>query len=193
MNITLRHFSAPLVALLALLAPPAQAQMMIAHMFHGQHTGCMVETGTYPVHFSAIPVPPAGQEMAEQHAHCDHLPEVGPIRLMVDLVNQEERAMPLAMRLIKVEGGQEKEVLAVPAKTYGAGFASIETTIAEEGQYALLLDFAKIEKFDEGHVRIPLHVGGGHDFPWGMAIGGLVLVFAAGGGAFFWLKRKPQS
>lgn len=196
MNIKPRHFAAPLIVMLALLAPPAQAQMMIAHMFHGQHTGCMVETGTYPVHFSAFQLPPPGQsEMAEQHAHCDHLPETGPVRLMVDLVDQEERAMPLTMRLVKVEGSHEKDVLAVPAKAYSVGFAAIETSLVEEGQYALLLDFAKTEKTAEGHVRIPLHVGGGdgHGFPWGSVIGGLVLLLAAGGGAFFWLRRKPRA
>lgn len=193
MNVTLRHFAVSLIVLLALLALPAQAQMMIAHMFHGQHTGCMVETGTYPVHFSAVPLPPPGQERAEQHAHCDHLPAPDRVQLLIDLVNQEQRAMPLTIRLAKIEGGQEKEVLKVPEKVYSPGFASIETQIAEEGQYAVLLDFARTDTTAEGHVRIPLHVGGGEGFSWGMVIGGLILLLAAGGGAFFWLKRKPRT
>lgn len=196
MKLAFRNAGAVLVALMMLFAPSANAQLMIGHMFHG-HGNCAIETGTYPVEFAVYPLPGPGENPnAEVHPHCDHIPKPGPVRLLVDLVKPEQREMPLTLHLIKVEGNTEKEILTVPEKTYATGFAAIETALQQEGQYALLLDFAKTANTAEGHVRIPLHVGdleGGHGFPW-LAVGiSLVLLLAAGGGAYYWLNRRPAN
>lgn len=185
---------AVLAVLIMLFALPARAQMMIGHMFHG-HGNCVIETGTYPVEFAAYPLPGPGENPnAEVHPHCDHIPKSGQVRLLVDLVKPEQREMPLTLHLVKVEGNTKKDILTVPEKTYGTGFVAIETALEQEGQYTLLLDFAKTANTAEGHVRIPLHVGdrdGGHGLPWFKIGAGVLLLLAAGGGAWYWLNHRP--
>ncbi|MDO8348256.1 MAG: hypothetical protein Q7S85_10210 [Rugosibacter sp.] len=194
MKHVLRISGAVLAVLMILFALPARAQMMIGHMFHG-HGNCVIETGTYPVEFAAYPLPGPGENPnAEVHPHCDHIPKPGQVRLLVDLVKPEEREMPLTLRLVKMEGSTEKELLSVPEKIYATGFAAIETALEQEGQYALLLDFAKTASTAEGHIRIPLHVGdrdGDHGVPWLKIGAGILLLLAAGGGAWYWLNRRP--
>ncbi|MBI5860587.1 MAG: hypothetical protein HZB64_00130 [Rhodocyclales bacterium] len=194
MKHVLRISGAVLAVLMILFALPARAQMMIGHMFHG-HGNCVIETGTYPVEFAAYPLPGPGENPnAEVHPHCDHIPKSGQVRLLVDLVKPEEREMPLTLRLVKMEGSTEKELLSVPEKIYATGFAAIETALEQEGQYALLLDFAKTASTAEGHIRIPLHVGdrdGDHGVPWLKIGAGILLLLAAGGGAWYWLDRRP--
>lgn len=182
MNIVARK-TVDLLFVSMVLVQPAQAQLMLTHMFHEQHSGCRVEGGNYAVEFAASQMPAAGQRApTAQHAHCDHLPGAGPVRLIVDLVDHEERSMPLTMRLVKVTSDGEKAILTVPGKTYAVGFASIETTLADEGQYALHLDFASTEHNAAGHLRIPLHVGG-KDSSWIARMTGallLILTLACG-------------
>lgn len=194
MKRVLRISGTVLAILTMLFALPTRAQMMIGHMFHG-HGNCAIETGTYPVEFAAYPLPgPEDNPNAEVHPHCDHIPKPGQVRLLVDLVKPEQRDMPLTMHLVKVEGNTEKDILTVPEKTYGTGFAAIETALEQEGQYALLLDFAKTANTTEGHIRIPLHVGdrdGGHGLPWLKIGAGVLLLLAAGGGAWYWRNRRP--
>lgn len=193
---TLRNSGELLVVLLALMALPAYAQLMIGHMFHG-HGSCTIETGTFPVEFAAYQVPGPGEDQnLAIHPHCDHIPTAGAVRLSVDLMEPPEREMPLALRLVKVDGNQEKELVSVPAKTYASGIVALETQLDQDGQYALLLDFDKSEKYAGGKIRIPLHVGegGGHGFPWLGAGVGLILLLAAGGGTYYyWLNRRPGS
>lgn len=192
----LRNFGALLVVLMTLTAPPARAQLMIGHMFHG-HGNCSIQTGPFPVEFAAYQVPGPGEDQnIAIHPHCDHIPTPGAVRLSIDLMEPAEREIPLALRLVRIDNGEEKELISVPAKTYPAGVVALETKLDRDGQYALLLDVAKSSSNSGGQIRIPMHVGdqaGGHGLSWLTLAIGAILLAAAGSAAWFWLRRPPPA
>lgn len=179
----------------ALIVVPAQAQLMLAH--EGHHSGdCAIKSGAFPVAFSAYEKPKG--DLPPTHAYCDHVPEAGELYFTVDLTDPESRELPIAMRLVMEghgEGGEEHEIMAVPAKEYPSGSITFAVNLQELGQYALLLETEKAGKMTTA-VRIPIHVGGGgghggHGSGFGMVeIALLVGVVAIA--AFFWLRRRPN-
>lgn len=175
------------------LTQPASGQMMLGHMFHGQASGCRVESGSYAVEFLAEPIHSDGQHLpAGHHGHCDHVPEAGPVRLIVDLVDHDMRSMPMGMRLVKITDDGEKTIVTVPPKIYTVGFAAIETTLADEGNYVLHLDLSKTEHRTEGHFSIPVHVGDQNSLA-GLLAWVLVALLAAAAGAVGWSPRLRKA
>lgn len=181
------------IALAALVAAPAHAQLMLAH--EGHHSGdCAIKTGAFPVAFSAYEKPKG--DLPPTHAFCDHVPEPGVLHLTVDLTDPDSREIPIAVRLVMEghgEGGHE--IMSLPAKAYPSGSITFEANLEELGQYALLLDSEKAGKMTTV-VRIPIHVGGGgghgsHGSGFGATE--IALLVAAGGLAGFFLMRRRTS
>jgi hypothetical protein len=179
--------------LLALVALPAHAQLMLAH--EGHHSGdCAIKTGAFPVAFSAYEKPKG--DLPPTHAFCDHVPDPGVLHLTVDLTDPDSREIPIAVRLVMEghgEGGHE--ILSLPAKAYPSGSITFEANLEDLGQYVLLLDTEKAGKMTNA-VRIPIHVGGGgghgsHGSGFGMME--IALLLAAGGIAGFFLMRRRAS
>lgn len=182
------------IALLALVALPAHAQLMLAH--EGHHSGdCAIKTGAFPVAFSAYEKPKG--DLPPTHAFCDHVPDPGVLHLTVDLTDPDSREIPIAVRLVMEghgEGGHE--ILSLPAKPYPSGSITFEADLADLGQYVLLLDTEKAGKMTTA-VRIPIHVGGGgghgsHGSGFGMTEIALLLV-AAGAAGFFLMRRRTSA
>ena len=88
-------------ALALLLALPAHAQLMLAHEGHHDAAGCVIETGDFPVTFSAYEVPPGG--LPPMHSFCQNVPNIGNINLTIELMDRDSRESPLAVRLVKEE------------------------------------------------------------------------------------------
>lgn len=81
------------------LALPAQAQLMLAH--EGHHSGgggCKIETGDFPVTFSAYEVPEGN--IPPMHSYCSSIPNTGKVNLTIELA-EEARKLKLAVRLVK--------------------------------------------------------------------------------------------
>jgi hypothetical protein len=182
------------IALLALVALPAHAQLMLAH--EGHHSGdCAIKTGAFPVAFSAYEKPKG--DLPPTHAFCDHVPDPGVLHLTVDLTDPDSREIPIAVRLVMEghgEGGHE--ILSLPAKPYPSGSITFEADLTDLGQYVLLLDTEKAGKMTTA-VRIPIHVGGGgghgsHGSGFGMTEIALLLV-AAGAAGFFLMRRRTSA
>jgi hypothetical protein len=183
------------IALVALVAWPAHAQLMLAH--EGHHSGdCAVKNGAFPVAFSAYEKPKGS--LPPMHAFCDHVPEgAGELHLTVDLTDLDSREIPIAVRVVMEghgEGGHE--ILSLPAKAYPSGSITFEATFDDPGQYAVLLETEKDGKMTPA-VRIPVHVGGGgghgsHGSGFGVTEIAL-LVAAAGVAAFFLMRRRTSA
>jgi hypothetical protein len=179
--------------LVALIAVPVQAQLMLAH--EGHHSGdCAIKSGAFPVAFSAYEKPKG--DLPPTHAYCDHVPETGELYFTVDLTDPESREVPIAMRLVMEghgEGGHE--IMSVPAKQYPSGSITFSVNLEELGQYALLLETEKAGKMTTA-VRIPIHVGGGGGHGGhgsGFGVTEIALLVGAGGiAAFFWLRRRTN-
>ncbi len=180
--------------LVALVAVPVHAQLMLAH--EGHHSGdCAIKSGAFPVAFSAYEKPKG--DLPPTHAYCDHVPETGELYFTVDLTDLESREIPIAMRLVMEghgEGGHE--IMSVPAKQYPSGSITFSVNLEELGQYALLLETEKAGKMTTA-VRIPIHVGGGGGHgSHGGGFGATEIVLLLGVacvGAFFWLRRRESA
>ncbi len=90
--------------LVSLLALPSYAQLMLAHEGHHGGGGCVIETGDFPVTFSAYEVPDGN--LPPMHSFCDHVPNAGNVNLTIELP-RDAREIPLAVRLVKAghDGG----------------------------------------------------------------------------------------
>lgn len=179
--------------MIAFMAVPAHAQLMLAH--EGHHSGdCAIKSGAFPVAFSAYEKPKG--ELPPTHAYCDHVPETGELYFTVDLTDPESREIPIALRLVMEghgEGGHE--IMSIPAKPYPSGSITFTVNLEELGQYALLLETEKDGKMTQA-VRIPVHVGGGggHDgHGGGIGMTEIALILGAAGIAAFFLLRRRTS
>lgn len=156
---------------------------------------CIVETGAFQVGFNAYVVP-AGDHPSYP-PFCSPVP-AGPLNLVLDILVPEARNMPLIVRLMKIEGGEEREILSVPAKEYTSGSISLAVDLEPLGKYNVLLIGNDASGNVSNLVSIPLDVREAGDFihtgNGGMVWGFLLLVAGlaglAGGVIFFW---RPKS
>lgn len=127
---------------------------------------CMITTDFYIVHFSALQPKDGETDPKERfRPYCHDLPEVGKSYLTVDLVDQDARQIPIALRLIEEaqasesnEVQQVRTLMEVPGKVYKTGVVSTEATFDKPGRYALLVDIGEAVA-EEDTIRIPLRVG----------------------------------
>lgn len=123
--------------------------------------GCTIETGAFPVGFTAYMVP--GDYMVPEQAIeappisvlCNQMPAPGILNITVDLLVRETRNIYVALSLVRIDGDREDEIMSLPAAQYTSGIISHPLRINEAGQYAILLRDGREEM-----VRIPLQVGG---------------------------------
>jgi hypothetical protein len=85
--------------LVSLLALPSHAQLMLAHEGHHGAGGCVIETGEFPVTFSAYEVPEG--DLPPMHSFCENVPNIGKVNLTIELTDRKSREIPLAVRLVK--------------------------------------------------------------------------------------------
>lgn len=170
-----------------LFVPLAQMQLML-HGDGGQSNGCLINSGTTPVGFTAYRIPAAQPESTRQEeALCDHLPQPGSFNLTVDLYDQALRTTPIALRLVKETGLGAEEIQSWPAQTYPNGNAIVLAKLDRPRQYALLLDINKTAGSLAPDVRIPLYVGS-QGIPY-FPLAGAVMLFC---GVVLWWKSKSR-
>lgn len=181
------------VVLISMMALPAYAQLMIGHMGHGGGDDCNIKSGPIPLNYSVFEKPKGA--LPPTMAHCKHVPNIGEHIVTVDLQGSKSREIPIGIRLILTEGGQNKTIMSTPAQKYPSGSITVLVNLKELGQYNLLLETEKNGKMSTA-VTLPLHVGegGGHGGHSGIGMLEIALLLGAGGGVaiFFWLRRKPS-
>jgi hypothetical protein len=158
---------------------------------------CAIQSGAFPVGFNAYVVPDGNHP--SYPPFCSPVP-AGPLNLVIDILTPEVREMPLAVRLMKVEGGEEREVLSVPATEYTSGNIPLAVNLEPLAKYNLLLVGDDGAGNAANLVTIPLEVRKAGDYVHtgngGTGWGFLVLVVALAGlvGAFirFW-NPKPAT
>ena len=98
---------------------------------HGGYTiendPCVARIDGRPVHFSAYQ-----PDRNPTEEYCDEIPEVGSAILVLDLVDRELRARPLAFRVERPDGSI---LLEVAEKTYPAGVVNAEAQFESAGSY----------------------------------------------------------
>ena len=73
---------------------------------------CLIQSGAFPVGFNAYVVP--NGDHPSYPPFCSPVP-AGPLNLVIDILAPHMRDATLAVRLMKTEGGDEREILTVPA------------------------------------------------------------------------------
>ncbi|MBA4143248.1 MAG: hypothetical protein H0X43_09650 [Nitrosospira sp.] len=155
---------------------------------------CVIETGAFPIGFNAYVVPDGDHPSFPPF--CSPVP-AGPLNLVMDILVPEVREMPLMVRLIKVEGGEEREVLSVPSQAYTSGNIPLAVNLEPRGKYNVLL----IGDDGSGNVgnlvSIPLEVRRAGDFVhtgtgtgWGFLVLVVGLAGLTGGLIHLW---RPKS
>lgn len=179
--------------LISMMALPAYGQLMIGHMGHASGDDCNIKSGPIPLNYSVYEKPKGA--LPPTMAHCKHVPNIGEHIVTVDLQGSKSREIPIGIRLVLSEGGQNKTVMSTPAQPYPSGTITFLVNLKELGQYNLLLETEKNGKMS-AVVTLPLHVGegGGHGGHSGIGMLEIALLLGAGGGiaVFFWLRRKPS-
>lgn len=158
---------------------------------------CAILTGAFPVGFNAYVVPDG--DHPSYPPFCSPVP-AGPLNLVIDILEPEVRQRPLIVRLMTVNGGEEREVLSVPATQYSSGNIPLVVNLEPLGKYNVLLVGNDAAGNAENLVTIPLDVRKAGDYVHtgngGTGWGFLVLVVALAGlvGAFirFW-NPKPAT
>jgi hypothetical protein len=178
--------------------------------------GCLVANDFYAVYFSAYikPVDDAkgidGDRRALFRSYCKDIPKAGNAFFTADLVGDELRQTPIAVKIVEQEltGGDDKKaenfkdikVLAdIPATVYPKGVVESRADLTKEGYYAIYLTIGEEAISDEDRLRIPLHVGVDPDAKplWhriGMIVASIAtfLLIAFFSYFFFMRKRRPE-
>lgn len=156
---------------------------------------CAVQTGAFPVGFNAYVVPDG--DHPSYPPFCSPVP-AGPLNLVIDILSQEIREFPLAVKLMKLEDGGEREILSMPATAYTSGNIPPAVNLEPLAKYKVLLIGDNGGGNNGNLVTIPIEVRRARDFVHtgnsGMGIGFLIVVLAllgvVGGVMHFW---KPAA
>ncbi|SEO66289.1 hypothetical protein [Nitrosovibrio sp. Nv6] len=156
---------------------------------------CIVQTGAFPVGFNAYVVPDG--DHPSYPPFCSPVP-AGALNLVIDILASEFREMPLAVRLMKIENGEEREVLSVPAVEYTSGNIPLVVNLEPLGRYRVLLVGDDASGNTGNLVTIPLDVRKAGDYVhtgnggtgWGFLLLVVGLAGLAGGLIHFW---RPKS
>lgn len=180
-----------IVVLISMMALPAYGQLMIGHMGHSSSDDCNIKTGPIPLTYSVYEKPKGA--LPPTMAHCKHVPNLGEHFVTVDLQGSKSREIPIGIRLVLVEGGQNKTIMSTPPQKYTSGTINFRLNFKELGQYNILLETEQNGRMITT-VTLPLHVGegGGHGSS-GIGMLEIALLLGAGGiASFFWLRRKSS-
>ena len=157
---------------------------------------CVIETGAFPIGFNAYVVPDG--DHPSYPPFCSPVP-AGPMNLVLDILVSEVREMPLMVRLMKIEGGEAREVLSMPSQAYTSGNIALAVNLEPLAKYEVLLVGDNGSGNVANLVSIPFDVRREGDFVntgTGMGMGFLMLVLGiaglVGGVIHFW-HPKPST
>jgi hypothetical protein len=156
---------------------------------------CAIQTGAFPVGFNAYVVPDG--DHPSYPPFCSPVP-AGLLNLVIDILSPEVREMPLMVKLMKVDGGEEQEIMSVPATPYSSGNIPLAVNLEPLAKYNVLLIGDDERGNQRNLVTIPLEVRRAGDFVHtgnsGMGMGFLVMVVGlvgmVGGIMHFWCPRS---
>lgn len=156
---------------------------------------CIIQAGAFPVGFNAYVVPDG--DHPSYPPFCSPVP-AGPLNLVIDILAPDMREAPLAVRLVKIEDGEEREVLSVPAMEYISGNIPLTVNLEPLGRYRVVLTGDDASGNAGDLVSIPLDVRKAGDYVhtgnggtgWGFLVLVVGLAGLAGGVMHFW-RPKP--
>lgn len=115
-----------------------------------EQDSCMRRAGDSMVHLSAY------QPQIEPSAHyCTEIPNVGETFLVIDLVDQALRDMPVGIRIVRGEGDTDSETIKTIKPVYHSDGVVGDKVYLEQGRYTI---FIKGEGVPPVEYQYPLRV-----------------------------------
>jgi len=115
-----------------------------------EQDSCMRRAGNSMVHLSAY------QPQIEPSAHyCTEIPNVGETFLVIDLVDQALRDMPVGIRIVRGEGDTDSETIKTIKPVYHSDGVVGDKVYLEQGRYTI---FIKGEGVPPVEYQYPLRV-----------------------------------
>jgi hypothetical protein len=148
---------------------------------------CRLRIGPYNMHFVGYQ-----PERSAEKEFCEDIPHTGHTIVVLDYVDQELRALPTEVRIIRASGSEEDldaiTVLYVPPKIYPTGSLHFEHTFKESGKFVGLVTVADTHKLV---ARFPFSVGNSGSA--GTIVVWVLLALAIGAGLYFYTVRiRPR-
>ena len=133
---------------------------------------CVLKKGHYTVHFTAYQQQYGASEIGMLHevgsvkvkeefkSYCEGIPKTGKLSIAFDLFNEEMRALPISVRIVKASEGHEDkdssqhspDILSLPPTVYRDGAVRLDADIATAGQYMAIM---KLESVGPGIAHKP--------------------------------------
>ena len=127
--------SIALVAVVGWLLPG----VAFAHRFGGPNDPCERKLGTSLIHITLYQ--PQFDPDAE---YCDQVPRAGNTVLVVDVLGDELRQLPLGLRILATRKAQPQQtVLSIPPKIYRRGVADAQVMLGGGGTYVTQISLGK--------------------------------------------------
>ncbi len=148
---------------------------------------CRLRVGPYSIHFVGYQ-----PEHSAEKEFCEDIPNIGHTIVVLDYVDQELRALPTEVRIIRDSGSEDNldaiTVLYVPPKIYPTGTLNFEHTFEEPGKFVGLVTVADTQKLV---ARFPFSVG--RSGATGKIVVWVLLALAIGAGLYFYTVRiRPR-
>ena len=143
---------------LVLLAATARAQ----HGSHGPDArGCHMEQHGHQVHYTAYRAPDENDPGLIVEWYCEEVPATGLLRITFDLIDQNTREQPVALRLLALpaeNNGAPTTLLDLPSRIYPSGSIGIDRGFERAGRYEFQLRFGQ-KPTDADMMKIAFSVG----------------------------------
>lgn len=112
---------------------------------------CVQRVGLYLVHFAAYQ-----PQFNPAKEYCGEIPKAGKTILVFDLIDQELRNTPVAIRIVDTANGSTpRTLLEVPPKTYPNGVVNAEADLTPPGEYLAVITLQEPQQT----INFPLRVG----------------------------------
>ncbi len=119
---------------------------------------CVIDSdsGSFPVGFSAYVIPEGNHP--SYPPFCSPVP-AGRLDIVIDLFSFELRDRPIAIKIVKIEKGEEHEISSLPPSTYTNGSIPLTVLFEPSSKYNILLFEKNADESTDKHlVTIPLDV-----------------------------------
>lgn len=117
---------------------------------------CVIDSGSFPVGFNAYVIPEGNHP--SYPPFCSPVP-AGRLDIVIDLFSSELRERPIAIKIVKIEKGEEHEISSLPPNTYTNGSIPLTVSFEPSSKYNILLIEKKGNESTDKHlVTIPLDV-----------------------------------
>jgi len=159
---------------------------------------CVIQTDAFPVGFNAYVVPEGNHP--SYPPFCSPVP-TGPLNIVIDILAQDMREVPITLKLLKLEDGHEIEVSSLPEDVYPFGSIAFAVNLEPLASYKILLLFDNnYSELMTNSAEVPFEVRKKGDFvhtgtgetTWGFFFFTLIILSLGGGVIHYFLRPQPR-